>query len=321
MGEAAFIVEYAGPLTSIQDAGRRNYRRYGVPASGPMDRTAFAIANAALGNAPGTTGIETTVGGLTLQCVEGAVTVASVGGGFRLLVDGAAFGSWMAATVRAGSRLEIKPGYWGSWTYLAFAGKLAAPIWLGSRATHLLSGFGGGRLATGQLIRIEEAQVRPDRTGDIPLAVLAKPRSEIRVVLGPQERFFAPETIERFFTQPFALTGEYDRMGVRLKGPSLPITAPLDMPSEALVRGSVQVPGHGDPIVLLADHQTTGGYPKIATIASVDQDVFAQLRSRQAVSFRAISAEHAIAAARTRDRAFAGYLKTLSSRRLGSGRL
>lgn len=314
MTDAAFVIEHAGPLTSFQDAGRRGYMRYGIPASGPMDRTAFAIANAALGNVAGSTAIETTIGGLTLQCVEGAVTIASAGGGFRLVIDGRAIGSWSALTVRAGSRLEIKPGYWGTWTYLAFAGRPAAPSWLGSQATHLISGFGGGHLARGQLIRIERAEIRPERTGDIPLPVLTRPRPEVRVVLGPQERFFAPDTIERFVTQPFALTGEYDRMGVRLSGPSLPIAALLNMPSEPLVRGSVQVPGHGDPIVLLADHQTTGGYPKIATVASVDQDMFVQLRTRQAVSFRAISVEQAITAARTRHRAVFAYLNRLNSR-------
>jgi biotin-dependent carboxylase-like uncharacterized protein len=313
---AAFVVDHAGPLTSFQDQGRPGYMRYGIPASGPMDRTAFAIANAALGNEAGAAAIETTIGGLALLCVEGAVTVATAGGGFRLSVDGREAGSWTALTVRAGSRLEIRPGHWGSWTYLAFAGRLVVPAWLGSSATHTISGLGGGRLSKGRRIEIAEAEIRPERTGDIPSAVPARPRPEVRVVLGPQDRFFAPVTIERLLTQPFALTTEYDRMGVRLKGPPLPIAASLDMPSEALVRGSVQVPGHGDPIVLLADHQTTGGYPKIATVASVDQDMFAQLRSRQTVTFRSISAEQAVAAARTRALANRGYLKALQSRAL-----
>lgn len=315
MNTALFVTEWVGPSTSFQDGGRPGFMRYGVPASGPMDRGAFAIANAALGNAPGATAIETSLGGLTLRCIEGAVTIAVTGGGFRVHVDGEAVGSWIAITVRAGSRIAISPGYWGCWSYLAFAGRLVSRAWLGSQATHITSGFGGGRLVQGQQIAVEAAEVRPECAADIPLPVTARPRSEARVVLGPQDRFFAPDTVARLLTQPFVLTSQYDRMGVRLKGPPLPISAPLDMPSEALVRGSVQVPGHGDPIVLLADHQTTGGYPKIATIASVDQDGFSQLRPRQAVAFRAISAEQAIEVARTRRRADVRYMTALRQAR------
>jgi biotin-dependent carboxylase-like uncharacterized protein len=309
MSRAIFVVEHAGPLSTIQDAGRSGFMRYGVPRSGPMDREAFAIAHAALGNPSGASAIETTVGGMTLHCLEGSVTFATAGGGFSVEIDGAAVGSWTVATIRAGSRLVIKPGHWGSWTYLAFAGTIVAPQWLGSTATHAVSGLGGGRLARGQQIEIAEAEIRETRCGAIPVPVTARPRFEIRVVLGPQDRFFTPETITAFLTRPFKLTSEYDRMGVRLKGASLPIAAALDMPSEPLVRGAVQVPGHGDPIVLLADHQTTAGYPKIATIASVDLDAFVQVRMGQSVLFKAVSAESAIAAARTRHLTAARFLE------------
>lgn len=309
MSRAAFVVEQAGPLTTIQDRGRPGYMRYGVTPSGPMDRASFAVVQAALGNPAGSAAIETTLGGVTLLCVEGGVTVATAGGGFRVEIDGEPVGSWTVTTVEAGSRLAIKPGHWGSWTYLAFAGAIVAPRWLGSAATHAVSGFGGGRLAAGQRIEVEDAAIRPERHGTIPFPVTAKPRSEIRVVLGPQDRFFAPETVAAFLAGPFKLTSEYDRMGVRLKGPALPIAGTLDMPSEPLVRGAVQVPGHGDPIVLLADHQTTAGYPKIATIATVDQDAFVQLRMGQSVAFRAVSAEDAIAAVRTRHLTAARFLE------------
>lgn len=311
MSRAVFLVEHAGPLTTVQDRGRFGYLRYGVTEAGPMDRQAFAIAQAALGNPDDAAAIETTIGGVALRCVEGEVTVASVGGGFHCFLDGKPVGAWGVFSLREGSLLTVRPGYWGSWTYLAFAGDIIAPAWLGSRATNVLSDFGGLRLVAGQHVEIRDAERRPDRERDLALPVTSRPRQEVRMVLGPQDRFFAPETIRRLLSEPFILSNEYDRMGVRLKGPKLPIVGALDMPSEAIPRGSMQVPGHGDPIVLLADHQTTGGYPKIAVLASVDQDGFAQLRSRDSVAFRAVSADQAVSAARTRHSALQQYLASL----------
>lgn len=311
MTRAVFLVEHAGPLTTVQDRGRFGYLRYGVTEAGPMDRQAFAIAQTALGNPPGAAAIETTIGGVSLRCIEGEVTVASVGGGFHALLDGKPVGAWAVFRLREGSLLTLRPGYWGSWTYLAFAGDIVASPWLGSRATNVLSSFGGLRLETGQRLEILDAECRPGRERDLPLPVTSRPRQEIRVVLGPQDRFFAPPTIRHFLSEPYTLSHEYDRMGVRLTGPKLPIVGQLDMPSEALPRGSVQVPGHGGPIILLADHQTTGGYPKIAVLASADQDGFAQLRSRDRVAFRAVTPEQAAQAARSRRTALQQYLSAL----------
>lgn len=288
--------------------------RFGVPASGPMDRGAFAIANAALGNAVGSPGIEISMSGLALECVEGAVTVAIAGGGFQVVVDKSAFGSWVVVTVRAGSRLVIKPGPWGSWTYLAFAGRLQAKSWLGSVSTHGPSGFGGGRLAVGQRLVIENAESCEQREGEIPCPVWARPRNSLDVVLGPQDRFFTTETADTFLSQPFTLTDAYDRMGVRLAGPSLRPSAKLDMPSEAIVRGSIQVSGDGVPTVLLADHQTTGGYPKIATVVSDQLDGFVQLRSRNQVAFASISPQAAIQAVRTRHLVHQQFIVNLRTR-------
>ncbi len=310
-GQAVFTIVHAGPLTTVQDAGRFGMLRYGVTESGPMDRTAFAIGQAALGNPPGMAAIETTIGGMSLRCEQGAVTLASTGGGFRVDVDGAQVGAWSVFSVRAGQTVSVKPGFWGSWTYLAFAGRLAARSWLGSAATHYMSDFGGGSLFEGRQIVVEDAELRPAREADLPLPAFGYPNRHVRVVLGPQERYFDAETLSLFLSRSYMLSSDYDRMGVRLKGPRLSVQA-LDIPSEALSRGSVQVPGHGDPIVLLADHQPTGGYPKIATLLSVDQDGFAQLRSREHVSFRAVSAEQAVLAARSRRAALEGYLAALS---------
>lgn len=311
MSRAVFLIERAGPMTTIQDRGRFGAQRYGVNEAGPMDRAAYRTALAALGDLPGPAAIETALGGMALRCIQGDITVALAGGGFRLTIDGETKGSWCVATLRAGQRLEIKPGPWGSWTCLAVAGRIVATPWIGSVATHAPTGFGAGVLKTNDEIVIEDARVMPEREGLLPFPVTGKPRDHVRVVLGPQSQFFAPETIESFLNTNFTLSGEYDRMGVKLTGAKIEIQGALDMPSQALPRGSVQVPGHGDPLILLADHQTTGGYPKIAVMIGADQDGFAQLRPRQHVRFSAITPEAAIIAARSRAKAEAAYLERL----------
>lgn len=311
MASTVIEIVQAGPLVTVQDGGRPGLMRYGVPESGPMDRGAFAIANAALGNPDGAAGIEISVGGLALECVEGGVTIALAGGGFRVTLDGLEHPSWIVAELKAGMRLTIRPGLWGSWTYLAFAGRLDAKPWLGSVSTHGPSGFGGGRLMAGQRVVIADAERREARVGELDCPVTARPRQTAKIVLGPQDRFFSPETIETLLSQPFTLTDAYDRMGVRLAGPSLRPDAVLDMPSEPIARGSIQVSGDGVPAVLLADHQTTGGYPKIATIISGHLDGFAQLRSRAQVAFSAMSPQAAVEATRTRRLSQARFLARL----------
>jgi len=313
-GRATLEILQAGPHTSVQDAGRAGLARFGVPASGPMDRTAFAIAHAALGNAPGDPAIEVAAGGLTLECREGAVTVAVAGGGFHVSRDDGAGDAhrWRVTSLRAGMRLAIRPGVWGSWTYVTVAGRLAAPRWLGSAATHAPSGLGGGALSAGQRVQVEDAELRAERDGPIPCPAFARPRCAIRVVLGPQERFFSPATVNTFLSAPFALTDAYDRMGVRLRGPALRVRGPLDMPSEAIVRGSVQVSGDGAATILLADHPTTGGYPRIATVIGDDLDGLAQLRSHDIITFHPVTPEEAIEAARAGHRARERYRAGLS---------
>jgi biotin-dependent carboxylase-like uncharacterized protein len=308
MTDAVFRVGFAGPLVSIQDGGRRSLMRFGVPASGPMDRKAFAIANRALGNPAGAAGVEVSMGGLVLNCIAGATSLAIAGGGFIVECDGAKLGSWTTLPIRAGQSLTIRPGPWGSWTNLAFAGRLNATDWLGSAATHTLSGLGGGKLTPRQEITVTGTSVLTDVPQPLPCPVWARPRPQLHVVLGPQDRYFSAETIADFLTLPFHATSAYDRMGMRLRGPVIAPEAALGIPSEAILRGSVQVSGDGVPTVLLADHQTTGGYPKIATVLSDDLDGFVQLRANDALRFQAISAAQAVAMARSRAHAVRAYM-------------
>ena len=306
MTRAVLRVREAGPLCSVQDGGRAGLLRYGVPGSGAMDRGALVLANHAVGNAKGAAAVEVSLGGLVLEVVEGALSVAVAGGGFVVEVGAQRSGSWQVRTLREGDRVAVRRGPWGAWCCLAFAGRLMAYEWLGSWATHALSNLGGGAVTAGRDLVIDDARVLPERS--IPCPVWARPRGEVAVVIGPQERFFAADQLDLLLGATFHLTDAYDRMGVRLRGPSLAPEAALAIPSEPVLRGSIQVAGDGVPAVLLADHQTTGGYPKIATLVGSELDGFAQLRPHAAVAFRAVSPEQAVAMARIRAAAVARIL-------------
>lgn len=306
---ARLVVEAVGPQVTVQDAGRPGMARFGVTASGAMDRLAYAAANTALGNPPGAPAIEISVGGLRLRCVEGSLSLAVAGGGF-IVETARRLGSWQVLTLHAGESLTVRRGPWGSWCYLAFAGRLVCPTWLGSHATHGNSGMGGGVLRVGSEILVEAAREGADMV--IPCPIFARPKHKLHVTLGPQERFFSAETLAGFLDSPFSLTTAYDRMGVRLKGRLLTPNAALTMPSEPIARGAVQVAGDGVGTLLLADHQTTGGYPKIATVLDCDLDAAAQLRSFDVLRFAALTAAEAVARARLHAKAKARYLEGLA---------
>jgi len=294
MSTARFRVGFAGPHVSIQDGGRRGYMRFGVPASGPMDRTGFACANLALGQDADQTGIEVSMGGLVLSCVSGAITLAVAGGGFRSSIGAAGTEAWSVRTIRAGETLGLRAGAWGSWCYLAFAGTLRSRRWLNHAATHASSGLGGGRVETGADLHVDDARVLEAREGDIPCPDFARPSGPVRVVLGPQDHHFDPSACRTFLSEPYHLSEAYDRMGVRLSGPTLPLGDALAIPSEPILRGSVQVSGDGVPTILLADHQTTGGYPKIATVLGCDIDRLSQCRAGDRLRFTAVTPAEAI---------------------------
>lgn len=298
MSDTILSVSFAGPHVSIQDSGRPGYLRFGVPASGPLDRIAYKAANIALGNPANTPAIEVSLGGLILKCEQGAVTFAVAGGGFVIEQGEQKRGSWSVATLHAGESLTIRRGHWGSWCYLSFAGELSSSEWLGSAATHALSGFGGGRLAAGQRLEIKNAEIRTSREGQFPCPISARPRADLHVTLGPQDRYFSETAISDLLSGYWQMTDAWDRMGVRLAGPAVAPKAALDIPSEAILRGSVQVAGDGVATVLLADHQATGGYPKIATILDCELDAFVQLRPRAQVHFTAVTPQQAIAITR-----------------------
>lgn len=316
MSTAQLKVSFAGPLVTFQDAGRLGQLRFGCPPSGPMDRVAHAAANAAMGNPLGATCIEVSLGGLILECRDGAVSFAVAGGDFSVSCGQAKLASWQVHNLQAGERLTIRGGASGSWCYVAFAGAMQAQSWLGSTATHYLSGLGGGQLLAGQTLEIAGAELRPDRVGSFTASSADKGLvGIIRVGVGPQEAQFVPGTLQAFLGGTYRLTDAFDRMGVRLEGPKLALKDALSIPSEPILRGSVQVSGEGVPTVLLADHQTTGGYPKIATVLSCDTDRLAQMRSGDSFRFQAVTPEEAVVLMRTDHAARQAYLASLAAPR------
>lgn len=312
MTEASLRVSFAGPLVTFQDAGRPGHMRFGVANSGPMDRLAHQAANVALGNDAGATAIEISLGGLALECLAGSLSLAVAGGDFTIDCAGDVMSGWHIFQIEQGDKLTIRPGATGSWAYLAFAGDVQTARWLEHSATHSSSGFGGGQLRAGQVLRVVDPQIRNSRHGSIEQPGNSEPPEQIRVVLGPQDRLFSHDVVQNFLASEFSLTEAYDRMGVRLNGPKLTPEGSLSIPSEPITRGSVQVAGDGVPTILLADHQTTGGYPKIATVISGDLDRLCQMRAGDRFRFQAIDPKQAIEIARASAAAREEYLAEVS---------
>jgi len=277
-----------------------------------MDRFSFAAAHAALAQGQTATAIEVSLGGVIIECLDGAVSVAVTGGHFRIIAAGKESSGWGVHTLHAGDKLSVRAGDWGSWAYIAFAGQLAAKSWLGHTATHALSGFGGGTLSTNDVLDVSDAQVLDSRSGDIPIPDFAKPTPDVQTVLGPQDHHFTSKALAQFQASEFTFTDAFDRMGAKLHGPALMMNDALSIPSEPIIRGSVQVSGDGAPTVLLADHQTTGGYPKIATLLSSETDRFAQNRSGDRVRFGCLSPEGALADSRKFSATVSAYLSALA---------
>ena len=293
MSDVEFSISFAGPLVTFQDIGRPGNMRYGVSASGPMDIVSFEAANAVLGNETKQTAIEISLGGLILQCHEGSITLAITGGDFLIEYQGQKISSWTVLTIQKGDRLSVRAGKSGSWAYLAFSGKLNVKDWLNSSSTHSTSGFGGGVLKTGQKFTLTDASNQENRIGPI-LKPNFNTNDLIHAVLGPQDQYFMNTAIKIFSDSIFKVSDNYDRMGMQLTGPKLELKSALSIPSEPVVKGSIQVSGDGIPTILLADHQTTGGYPKIATVISSDINRLVQFRSNQSVKFVLINSNEAL---------------------------
>jgi biotin-dependent carboxylase-like uncharacterized protein len=309
---AALRIMSAGPGTTLQDAGRHGYLRFGITAAGPMDPLAHATVNLAVGNAPGATAIEVTLGGIEVTAEARPLAVAVAGGEFAISIDGRVLPSAVVVlTLEPGSVLKVRAGQSGVWCYLAIGGRFSVPQVLGSNATHTRTGFGG---VDGRAIRADDRlQVEPAGAASAPLGLIAAPWLDrtpgiIRVVLGPQDDYFAEAQITAFRDGPWCVSTKADRMAFFIDGPTLTHARGYNIVSDGIAMGAIQVPGNGRPIVLMADRQSTGGYPKIATVIGPDLGRLAQTRAGTPFRFQIVSVAEAVAARRAEAAALASGL-------------
>ncbi|WP_421616931.1 biotin-dependent carboxyltransferase family protein [Brevibacillus sp. TJ4] len=302
-----------GMFTSVQDMGRFGFQKYGVIVSGAMDTFAHRIANMLVGNKDTDASLEMTIKGPTLEFRDDAL-IAVCGGDMSPTADGIPIPLWKPVFLRKGSVLDFGHCRSGIRAYLAVAGGWSVPRVMQSRSTYLRAGIGGfyGRaLQAGDELAYGEPAALARRIAD-RLALDAKdvfaatdwgiaqellPRyggqRPIRAIRGNQADWFASDSVRHFFSEPFRVTPQSDRMGYRLDGPILELNEQTELLSEAVAFGTVQVPAEGKPIVLLADRQTTGGYPKIAQIAAVDLPVIAQMKPGDTLRFVEIKRDEA----------------------------
>jgi biotin-dependent carboxylase-like uncharacterized protein len=294
---AGLRVTAAGLLTTVQDLGRHGHGRLGLPPAGALDAAALRWANLLVGNAPDAAALELTLLGPTLALEgERPLRAALAGADFGATLDGTPLPPWRAFTLRPGDSLACGACRVGARGYLAVAGGVAVPPALGSRSTDrrgAIGGLAGRALAPGDLVPLAPPAGEPAPALALPPDRIPRYTHEWRprVVLGPQDDRFTPDAIVTFLSAPYTVAREADRMGLRLDGAALAFRdgpAGADVLSEGVATGAIQVPADGRPIVLLADHQTTGGYAKIAHVIGADLWQLGQARPGDTVRFRAV---------------------------------
>ncbi len=296
-----------GILTTVQDFGRVGVMKNGFTQNGAMDRYSMTVANRLCGNCDSAPVLEMTVLGVTARFTQDTVVCVS-GADFGAKINDKPIKRNKAYKINKGDILSMGAAKSGMRAYLAVAGGIVGEYVFGSASTNLKFAFGGHfgkKLQSGDVLSIG--------TGAFPLGEIDKweiPESEyskdaqLRVVLGPQNEMFTDEDIRLFLSQEYEVTAQSDRMGIRLSGEPLKSKNGMDIISDGIVFGSVQVPNSGEPIILMADHQTTGGYAKIATVISVDLPRAAQLSAGNTVRFKSVTVEEAEQEAKKQKRFF-----------------
>jgi biotin-dependent carboxylase-like uncharacterized protein len=273
-----------GPLTTVQDLGRPGYASLGVPRSGAADRGALRLGNRLVGNPETAAGLEATLGGLSVRFAT-AATVALTGAPCPVTVDGRQGYLNGALRVAAGATLTLGTPETGLRTYLAVRGGIDVPAVLGSRSTDVLAGLGPDPVQTGTRLPVGTPS---GRVPPVDQAPVASPPAELvlRTLPGPRDDWFTAAARRRFGEARYAVSPQSNRIGLRFDGPALERAGDRELPSEGMVRGAVQVPPDGSPVLFLADHPVTGGYPVIGVVEPADLDLAGQARPGQAVSFR-----------------------------------
>jgi biotin-dependent carboxylase-like uncharacterized protein len=292
----------AGPGATIQDAGRFGYLRYGVTPAGPMDWAAFRTVAVALGNDARAAAIEISVGGVSVAADDAPLVVAFAGGAFDWRRDGEALPAAARLLLCPGQILSVRAGRSGAWTYIGVAGGIDTPVEMGSRSTHVRSAIGGveGRmLRAGDVLPIGASGASGSATdASIDAPWLGGCLDPVRVVLGPQDDYFEADSLAAFLTETFMLTSTADRMAYRFEGPPIVHARGHDIVSDGIALGAIQIAGDRAPLVLMADQQPTGGYPKLGHVIRADIGRLAQLRPGERCGFGLATLAQARAALR-----------------------
>ena len=296
----------AGLLTTVQDLGRYGFQRYGVSASGVMDEYSAKIANKLVGNKVGEAVLETTLKGVQIEFLQNTV-VAITGGNCDVTLNGTKIELWQSYLVNRGDILKMGICRSGLRNYLAFAGGIDVPIIMNSKSTNLkakVGGFNGRKLMTGDVLSVGVGSLEAPLTLNKHYIPTYSKDIKVGVILGQQDDHFTEAGIKTFLNETYTVTQESDRMGIRLSsvsGATIEHKNGADIISDGITFGAIQVPGSGQPIVMMADRQTTGGYTKIGNVISSDLAKLAQATPGTKVKFVEYTLEQAVQAIKNND--------------------
>lgn len=286
MTDRALCVVRAGALTTVQDLGRPGHAHLGVPRSGALDGPAAALVNRLVGNGPEAAVLETTLNGCAVR-PRSTVTVAVGGAPCRVTVDGRPVAWGAPVRVPSGALLDVGAATSGVRSYVAVSGGIAVEPVLGSRSADLLSGLGPPPLTDGTVLPLGRS-TRPHARVDVAPQPAPPAELVLRVTPGPRDDWFTPAALRAFTSRAYSVSPAGNRIGLRTEGPALERAITRELPSEGMVLGAVQVPPDGRPVVFLADHPTTGGYPVIAVVRAADLPAAAQAVPGTPVRFVAV---------------------------------
>lgn len=296
----------AGLLTTVQDLGRYGFQRYGVSASGVMDEYSAKIANKLVGNKVGEAILETTLKGVQIEFLQNTA-VAITGGNCDVTLNGTKIELWQSYLVNRGDILKMGICKSGLRNYLAFAGGIDVPVIMNSKSTNLkakVGGFNGRKLMTGDILSVGVESLKAPLTLNKHYIPTYSKDIKVGVILGQQDDHFTEAGIKTFLNETYTVTQESDRMGIRLSsvsGATIEHKNGADIISDGITFGAIQVPGSGQPIVMMADRQTTGGYTKIGNVISSDLAKLAQATPGTKVKFVEYTLEQAVQAIKNND--------------------
>ncbi|MBF8982550.1 biotin-dependent carboxyltransferase family protein [Lutibacter sp. B2] len=285
-----------GFLTTVQDQGRYGYQQFGVPVSGVMDNFSHRIANILVRNYELEAVLEVTMLGPQIE-IQSNEIISITGGDLSPRINGQEISMWRSIKVNEGDILSFAGMKNGCRSYIAFSGGIDVPIIMGSKSTYMkgkIGGYEGRNLKAGDLLNIEQSE-KLFKERMVPNKYIPKYTNEFHVcvILGPQDEYFTDKGIQTFLSNQYTVTNECDRMGFRLDGEEIEHVEGADIISDGIGFGAIQIPGHGKPIIMMADRQTTGGYTKIANVISSDLYKIAQAKPGDKIGFEKISVEEA----------------------------